>query len=153
MTKHILEQQITKLANDLATNIVESMRDATLEDLRKILEPNLKPQPARRGRPPKGLRTSLAEALDPAVIEPPVEAPGESFSSDQSNTPPDLTLLSARELQVFNAIVRQKGTVKISQDLNLSPKTVSTYKRRIFQKMNLENDAQLILYAARHGIV
>jgi DNA-binding NarL/FixJ family response regulator len=61
--------------------------------------------------------------------------------------------LSGREYEVFSLIINGHSVSEISELLHLSPKTVSTYKNRIFQKMNMENDSQLILYAAREGLV
>ena len=61
--------------------------------------------------------------------------------------------LSEREYEVFSLIISGHGVSEISDMLHLSPKTVSTYKNRVLQKMNMENDSQLILYAAREGLV
>ena len=41
----------------------------------------------------------------------------------------------------------------ISKQMNLSRKTVYTYKTRIYEKMNVDNLKQLMVYALRHGIV
>ncbi|MCP4606090.1 MAG: response regulator transcription factor [Proteobacteria bacterium] len=61
--------------------------------------------------------------------------------------------LSNREYQIFCNITQGKSTAEISTDLNLSPKTVSTYKTRIFDKMKVRNDAKLVLYAVEKGLI
>lgn len=55
-----------------------------------------------------------------------------------------LASLSGRELSVFKALARGDGNSKIAVDLNLSPKTISTYKQRIFEKLKIGNIAELI---------
>jgi DNA-binding NarL/FixJ family response regulator len=45
-------------------------------------------------------------------------------------------------------------TVKeISEQLGLSPKTVSTYRSRILEKMKLAGNADLVRYASQHGLI
>ena len=55
-----------------------------------------------------------------------------------------LASLSGRELSVFQALARGDSNSKIAEDLNLSPKTISTYKQRIFEKLEIGNIAELI---------
>lgn len=62
-------------------------------------------------------------------------------------------ILSERELQVFMMIARGKSLVEISKDLSISIKTVSTYRARILEKLNLQNNAEIINYAIRHGLI
>jgi two-component system, NarL family, invasion response regulator UvrY len=61
--------------------------------------------------------------------------------------------LSDREYQVFFMIAEGRPAVEISSILNLSPKTISTYKKRICEKLNLQNDAQIVRYAMQKGII
>lgn len=61
--------------------------------------------------------------------------------------------LSKRERQVMLMIARGKSIKEIAGQLSLSDKTVSTYKARVFQKMNFENTAQLIKYALNKKII
>lgn len=65
---------------------------------------------------------------------------------------PPHTFLSDREYQIFQYIVAGKGVTDIGRELNLSVKTVSSYKTRIMQKMNLSNAADLVRYAIKHGL-
>jgi two-component system, NarL family, invasion response regulator UvrY len=61
--------------------------------------------------------------------------------------------LSDREYQVFRMISSGKSVKGISEELNLSEKTVSTYRSRVLQKMDLKNNAELTHYAFKHGLV
>lgn len=69
-----------------------------------------------------------------------------------SDAPPH-TRLSDREYQIFEYLVAGKGVTDIAHDINLSVKTVSTYKSRIMQKLDLANAADLVRYAIRHELV
>ncbi len=61
--------------------------------------------------------------------------------------------LSDREFQVLQRIAAGSPVKEIAQDLSLSPKTVSTYRARILEKLNLRTNAELIHYAIRHHLV
>ncbi|QRR06176.1 response regulator transcription factor [Burkholderia sp. MS455] len=60
--------------------------------------------------------------------------------------------LSARELDVMRRIVAGQTVTQIASELALSAKTVSTYKTRILEKMELPHEAALIRYAMRHDL-
>jgi two-component system invasion response regulator UvrY len=64
-----------------------------------------------------------------------------------------LGALSAREMQVMMMITRGQGTQQISDSLFLSPKTVSTYRHRLYQKLDVANDVELTHLAIRHGLL
>lgn len=61
--------------------------------------------------------------------------------------------LSQREMQVLLMITQGKKNQDISDNLCLSPKTVSTYRHRLFEKLNVETDVELTHLALRHGII
>lgn len=61
--------------------------------------------------------------------------------------------LSERELQVMMMLVQGEKIQEISEKLSLSPKTVSTYRSRLFAKLGVKNDASLARIALRHGMV
>lgn len=61
--------------------------------------------------------------------------------------------LSEREFQVLLGLASGKRLKDIARDMNLSVKTVSTYRARMLDKMGLENNAQLTQYALRHGLL
>ena len=61
--------------------------------------------------------------------------------------PKDLSgLLSHRELSVFRGIQSGKPLKAIAAEMNLSTKTVSTYRRRVLTKLGLRSNADLVLY-------
>jgi two-component system, NarL family, invasion response regulator UvrY len=60
--------------------------------------------------------------------------------------------LSDREMQVFSLVVAGISMGDIAGKLNLSVKTVSTYRKRILEKMGMENNSQLIRYALEHKL-
>src|SRR5260221_8863345 len=71
---------------------------------------------------------------------------------DGASRPPH-ELLSERENQVFLQIASGKTLKAIARDLHLSPKTASTYKARVLEKLNLDSDAELVRYAVAHHLV
>jgi len=50
-------------------------------------------------------------------------------------------------------IVRGVSNKDISINLCLSPKTTSTYRYRLFEKLGVENDVELTRFAIRHGLI
>lgn len=60
--------------------------------------------------------------------------------------------LSKRELQILRLIGSGKGLTRIADELCLSVKTVSTYRTRMLEKMNMKNNAELIGYVIKHGL-
>jgi two-component system, NarL family, invasion response regulator UvrY len=61
--------------------------------------------------------------------------------------------LSPREYQVMLLIVTGKTLSEIAGEMSLSVKTVSTYKTRVLEKMNMKNSKDLILYAIKNGLI
>lgn len=81
------------------------------------------------------LAEKLAFALGPDADRPPHEA------------------LSDREFEVFRSIASGRAVSEVARELHLSVKTVSTYRTRVLEKMGLETNADLTLYAVRNGLV
>ena len=61
--------------------------------------------------------------------------------------------LSDRELDVLIRIATGEAVGEIAGELNLSVKTVSTYRTRILDKMGMKNNSELTRYAIRAGLV
>ena len=61
--------------------------------------------------------------------------------------------LSDRELQVFVRLARGESVSDIARELNLSVKTISTYRSRLTEKLNVASNAELATYAMRHGLI
>ena len=62
-------------------------------------------------------------------------------------------LISDRELQVLKLIASGKTVSEIAKELSLSVATISTYRSRLLEKMNMKNNAELTLYAINNFIV
>lgn len=62
-------------------------------------------------------------------------------------------ILSEREMQVMLMITQGQKVQNISDQLFLSPKTVNSYRYRLFEKLNIENDVELTHLAIRHGVI
>jgi DNA-binding NarL/FixJ family response regulator len=60
--------------------------------------------------------------------------------------------LSDREFDVFRRIAAGQTISEIAQELCVSAKTVSTYKTRILEKMQMPHDTALVRYAIRHKL-
>ncbi len=71
--------------------------------------------------------------------------------SNQPESP--LSLLSPRELQIAELITNGKRANDVAETLNISPKTINTYKYRIYEKLGVSNDVELTLAAVKHGLV
>jgi DNA-binding NarL/FixJ family response regulator len=91
---------------------------------------------ARGGR---YISQSLAEELAAGLLR-------ETTSAPAGN-------LSDREYQVMGLLAEGNTVSEIAAALSLSPKTVSTYRARILEKLDLRNTAEIIRYAFQHGLV
>jgi len=74
-----------------------------------------------------------------------------SFQPQSNGSPFDL--LSEREIQIALMIANCHKVQVISDKLCLSPKTVNTYRYRIYEKLPITSDVELALLAVRHGMV
>ena len=61
--------------------------------------------------------------------------------------------LTQREVQVMLMVVKGESNREISEKLCLSPKTTSTYRGRLFDKLGVDNDVELTRFAIRHGLI
>ncbi len=87
----------------------------------------------------KYVSPSLAEAL------------ASSLGTGLGNAPEEL--LSNREYEVMRALASGGRIKEIAQNLGLSVKTVSTYRRRILDKMRMATNAELTRYAMEHQLL
>jgi len=71
------------------------------------------------------------------------------FSDDGSGL---FDKLSRRELQIAQMLTEGKKVSQISTYLALSPKTVYSYRYRIFEKLGIRSDVELTILAVRHGL-
>ena len=79
----------------------------------------------------------------------------EKLAADLNNSgeEPAHEKLSDREYQVMVMLASGKSTGEIAKQLSLSLPTISTYRSRILQKINLKNNAELIHYAIKNNLV
>lgn len=75
----------------------------------------------------------------------------DNLSSVDSDNPHER--LSNREYEVLLLIGIGKRADEIAQRLNVSPKTVRTYRARILEKMNAKSTSELIFYAVHRGLI
>jgi two-component system, NarL family, invasion response regulator UvrY len=68
-------------------------------------------------------------------------------------TPVPLSALSEREMQVLRLMGMGQTSGEIAQTLALSVKTVSTYRQRLLDKLQLKTTPQLIRFAIEHGLI
>jgi DNA-binding NarL/FixJ family response regulator len=61
--------------------------------------------------------------------------------------------LSDREYEVMCRIASGKTVTEIAGELSLSPKTISTYRARLLEKLGVKNSAEITSYAVRNGLV
>ncbi len=73
------------------------------------------------------------------------------FSSGHAENP--FKSLSERELQIMLMITRGSKVTDIAEQLNLSPKTVNSYRYRLFDKLQISGDVELTRMAIRYGMV
>jgi DNA-binding NarL/FixJ family response regulator len=70
-----------------------------------------------------------------------------------NNDRPAHEILSDREYQILCLIAAGRPLTQIAEELNISVKTVSEYRKRLLDKMKLETNAELIHYGLKHGLV
>lgn len=84
--------------------------------------------------------------IDPALVDAMVFEVGDAGH-------PLHEMLSERELQVLKLLAAGRSINDIGESLFLSAKTISTHKMRLMQKLCIHNNADLVRYALKHGIV
>jgi len=67
--------------------------------------------------------------------------------------PPPHETLSNREYEVMCMIASGKTVTEIAEELSLSVKTISTYRSRILEKMQMQKNAELTYYAIKRGLI
>ena len=82
---------------------------------------------------------SLGDALAARLLEP--------------EGAPAHTGLSDREFEVLRGLAEGQPLKAIAARMSVSPKTVTTYRGRLLQKLGLHSNADLVRYALEHGLV
>ena len=80
-------------------------------------------------------------------------SPARSRGVSKNPTGPDHHPLSEREFEVLILLAQGQSVKNIAQSLTLSIKTVSTYRVRLLDRLQLTTTAELIRYALDHHLV
>lgn len=83
--------------------------------------------------------------VDPAVLDDVL------LANSVGDTPH--SRLSEREFDILLRLARGGTVTEIARDLDVSAKTVSTHKTNLMHKLSVDNNADLIRYAIRQGLV
>jgi len=92
-------------------------------------------------------RSYLAPSLDKAVIDEKLRL------RERRGAPDAVGLLSPREREIFDLLVRGFSNEAIGAQLFISPKTVETHRSHIMTKLRLHSIAEMVRYAATHGLL
>lgn len=76
-----------------------------------------------------------------------------TYELDRDASKPLHEILSDREYQVMHMLSTGKSVKDIALELDLSVKTVSTYRSRVLEKMNMKNNAEIVLYAVQNKLI
>ena len=101
--------------------------------------------------------TELLEAMDQVLegsiyVSPQLEL-NKIFSTNHKNQPDDpLDLLSAREYQVFSLLIEGVRAKEIAARLELSPKTIDTYRASLMRKLDIHDVAGLVKFAINRDL-
>lgn len=76
-----------------------------------------------------------------------------AFDLENGVEKPSHEILSDREYQVMCMIASGKTIKEIANELSLAIPTITTYRNRILEKMRLKNNAEIIYYAVKQGLV
>ncbi len=104
-----------------------------------------------------GPSSELLEAMDQVLegsiyVSPQLEL-NKIFSTNHKNSPDDpLDLLSAREYQVFSLLIEGVRAKEIAARLELSPKTIDTYRASLMRKLDIHDVAGLVKFAINRDL-
>ena len=97
------------------------------------------------------LRSAVSHVAAGERFIPPSVAESLAFESVRPSSLPHETL-SQRERQIFKMIAQGDTLSHIAEQLHLSPKTVTTHKTHLMEKLAIGNNADLIRYAIEHKL-
>jgi DNA-binding NarL/FixJ family response regulator len=98
------------------------------------------------------LHTAIQEVLQGRIYLSSRIAKGvlSTLSSTGRDTPVKLT---ARQREVLRLVAEGRRTKEIATILDLSTRTVESYKYELMQELGIHSTAELVMYAVRHGVV
>jgi DNA-binding NarL/FixJ family response regulator len=102
---------------------------------------------------PEELIKAIRKVLAGGLYVSPFLAEKLAFDLSENAGKPIHEILSDREFEVLRMIASGKTVSQIAEELHLSVATVSTYRARILEKMNMTTTAELMHYALRNQLV
>ncbi len=106
-----------------------------------------------KSAPSTELLEAFEQILDGGIYVSPQLELNKIFGSGQKNAPEDpLEHLSAREYQVFTLLVEGVRAKEIAARLELSPKTVDTYRASLMRKLDIHDVAGLVKFAIQRDL-
>jgi len=105
-----------------------------------------------KDRTPEELVAAIRKVHDGGRYISPSLAEKIAFALDTESGKAPHEKLSAREYQVLGLIASGKSLKEIAAQLSLSPKTVSTYRVRLLEKLELRTTSELIRYGIEHAV-
>ncbi len=75
------------------------------------------------------------------------------YQADKPLPDDPLGLLTNREREVFQLLIEGKTNAQVADVLCISPKTVDNHRTRLMEKLGIHGAAELVRYAARHGLL
>jgi DNA-binding NarL/FixJ family response regulator len=103
--------------------------------------------------PSSELLEALEQVLEGSIYVSPQLELNKIFSTNHKGTPDDpLDLLSAREYQVFSLLIEGVRAKEIAARLELSPKTIDTYRASLMRKLDIHDVAGLVKFAINRDL-
>jgi DNA-binding NarL/FixJ family response regulator len=106
-----------------------------------------------KSAPSSQMLEAFEQVLDGSVYVSPQLELSKIFTSNSKNSPEDpIDGLSAREYQVFSFLVEGVRAKEIAARLELSPKTVDTYRASLMRKLDIHDVAGLVKFAIQRDL-
>ena len=106
-----------------------------------------------KSAPSSELLEALEQVLAGSIYVSPQLELNKIFSTNHKNSPDDpLDLLSAREYQVFSLLIEGVRAKEIAARLELSPKTIDTYRASLMRKLDIHDVAGLVKFAIHRDL-
>ncbi len=106
-----------------------------------------------KSAPSSELLEALGQVLEGSIYVSPQLELNKIFSTNHKNSPDDpLDLLSAREYQVFSLLIEGVRAKEIAARLELSPKTIDTYRASLMRKLDIHDVAGLVKFAINRDL-
>jgi DNA-binding NarL/FixJ family response regulator len=106
-----------------------------------------------KSAPSSELLEALAQVLEGSIYVSPQLELSKIFNTNHKDSPDDpLEMLSAREYQVFSLLIEGIRAKEIAARLELSPKTIDTYRASLMRKLDIHDVAGLVKFAIHRDL-